>query len=79
MRIWEKIIFWAGAAIMISDSLIWQWIIKIGEKPISNLNMPIPRVLFSLGRRGIIIDILVIMVWLIVLVRVYRRANQRES
>ena len=71
MKIWEKIIFWAGTSIVVWDSLIWQWMVKIDTEPTYGW--------FSLGYKNIIGDILIVVVWLIVLVRIYQKANRVDA
>jgi hypothetical protein len=58
---------------LVIDSLYWQWLVKLAEEPKFSLPFPL-----WLGHKNIIGDILLVIVWLILLIRIYRKANQRE-
>lgn len=73
MKIIEKILFWSSTTTVVIDSLYWQWLVKLAEEPKFSLPFPL-----WLGHKNIIGDILLVVVWLILLIRVYRKANQRE-
>ena len=73
MKITEKIIFWSLTIILVIDSLYWQWLVKLAEEPKFSLPFPL-----WLGNKNIIGDIILVIVWLILLIRIYRKANQRE-
>lgn len=74
MKIIEKIIFWFLTAIVIIDSLYWQWSVKLIEEPKFSLPFPL-----WLGNKNIIGDIILISVWLILLIRIYKRANKIKN
>ena len=73
MKITEKILFWFLTIIVVIDSLYWQWSIKLAEEPKFLLPFPL-----WLGHKNIIGDISLIIIWLFLLIRVYRKASQRE-
>ncbi len=73
MKIWEKIIFWTGTVIIVYDSLTWQWMVKLAEEPKFSLPFPL-----WIGHKNIIGDIFLVVVWLILLIRVYKKANRPE-
>jgi len=73
MKVIEKILFWFFTATIVIDSLYWQWMVKLAEEPKFSLPFPL-----WLGNKNIIGDILTVVVWLILLIRVYRKASQRE-
>ena len=72
MKIIEKILFWFFTETIVIDSLYWQWLVKLAKEPKFSLPFPL-----WLGNKNIIGDITLVVVWLILLIRIYKRANQR--
>lgn len=73
MSKWEKIFFWLGLPVIVMDNLYWQWWIKLTVDPPFEF----------LKGRGLIIDfafdILFLIAWIFVLIRIYKKANREQA
>ncbi|MDO8500134.1 MAG: hypothetical protein Q7S66_05810 [bacterium] len=64
----EKVIFWGGLGVVITDNIYWQWWFKLTVDP------PFGGDIFRW--QSMAGDIVILIVWVYVLVRVYKRANR---
>ncbi|KKQ22706.1 MAG: hypothetical protein US35_C0010G0002 [Parcubacteria group bacterium GW2011_GWA2_37_10] len=67
----EKIIFWGGLIVIIIDNIYWQWWIKLTKEPIVGGD-----IFTGWSMAG---DIIFLIVWIYVLIRIYKRANRKEQ
>ena len=67
----EKIIFWGGLVVIIIDNIYWQWWIKLTVDPVVGGD-----IFTGWSMAG---DIIFLIVWIYVLIRIYKRASRKEQ
>jgi len=67
----ERIIFWGGLIVIIIDNIYWQWWIKLTKEPIVGGD-----IFTGWSMAG---DIIFLIVWISVLIRIYKRAGRKEQ
>ena len=67
----EKTIFWGGLVVIIIDNIYWQWWIKLTVDPVVGGD--------TFVWWSLIGDVVFLVVWVYVLIRIYKRAIRKEQ
>lgn len=70
MKKWEKIFFWILTAYLIGNNILWKWVVKLFVVPGAQ---PIDIIVGSIIR-----DIILVVVWLYLLIKFYRKATYKD-
>ena len=66
----EKAIFWIGLIIIAIDDIYWQWAVKLTTDPITGGN--------TYRGWSMLADIVLLVVWIKVVLKIYKKANRKD-